>query len=230
MAEVSHSGHRERVRQKFLTGGITEATSQHEILEMLLFYSVPRKNTNEMAHQLIDRFGSLAGVLEARPADLKKIDGIGDNSVALIKLILPIANIYFNTKNNDPKKFNSIDEIGNFLVTKYIGLCEEALSITCLDGTGKFVSFNIVERGDISSVGVSTRSIIELVLEKNVSCVIMAHNHPSGIALPSGADVEVTQTVKNALSHIGVKLIDHIIISDDDFVSMAQSAKYRDMF
>lgn len=230
MIDNPHSGHRERLRQRFTESGINETTPDHEILEFLLFYSIPRINTNDIAHRLIDRFGSIAGVFEASQSELLKVEGIGKNSAILIKSMLPIMKKYLSCKNKAPTKFSSVTEVGDYLLNQYIGCTEEMFAITLMDGQGKFLGFKILEQGDIGSVGISTRKVIQCVLETNACCAVISHNHPSGIALPSAADLAVTETVKTALDKISVRLLDHIIIADNDYISMAQTPKYKILF
>lgn len=225
-----HKDHRKRMKKEFLANGFTEKMSQHKMLELLLFYCIPRIDTNEIAHQLINRYKNIAGVLDAPVEELIQFKGITESNVGLLKLIMPIAREYANDREDISDRFNSHKEIGNFLLNKYIGRNIETLSILSLDGNGKKLSFDILAEGDLTSVGVSTREIIQLALKTNASIVVMAHNHPGGIALPSGEDKVLTEMVYNALTHIGVKLLDHIIIANGDYVSLLQSKEYQDIF
>ncbi len=231
MAESLHEGHRDRVRNKFLAnGGFPKGTPEHEMLELVLFYSIPRKDTNEIAHNLIKTFGSLSGVFKASAEELMSVKGISKNSAVLIKLIIELARQYNSDIKSVASTFSSTEEIGTYLLGRYAGVTEEVMTLLSLDGKGKIISYDEVLKGDISRVGVSTRKIIEILLRTKATSVIMVHNHPSGLALPSDADLSATATVKNALSHIGVTLLDHIIIAEGDFVSLAISEKFRDLF
>ena len=230
MAENLHSGHRQRVRKEFLEHGIDENTPAHKVFELLLFYSIPRCDTNEIAHRLLERFGSISAVLDAPIKELVEVKGISESSALLLKLVIPIARVYKCEKQKIPVKFNSLDEIGDFLLERYFGYTQEVLSLVCLDGNGRFLSCEIIEKGDIASVGVSARKIIQAISKTNARCVALAHNHPGGVAVPSAADISVTQMIAEAVSHIDVKLLDHFIIANEDYVSMAQSAKYREIF
>ncbi len=230
MSENLHKEHRKRVKEEFLAHGFDENTPPHKILEMMLFFCVPQKDTNDMAHKLLNHYGSIARVLDAPVEELITFPGITRSNVVLFKMIMPIARIYNRDKSNTTGDFNSIEQIGNFLLSQYMGLCEEQLSILSLNANGKCLSFDFFEKGDIASVGVSTRKIIELCLKTGASCIVMAHNHPSGIALPSAADISITQTVAAAVKNISVPLLDHIIIANSDYVSLSQSQKYREIF
>lgn len=230
MPKGMHDDHRERVRDEFLAHGFDSDTPPHKIVEMMLFYSIPRKDTNETAHLLMDRFGSVEALIEARPEDIMKVKGAGKSTAVFLKFIHFIANYYINDKKKDVKRFNSIDEICNYLLDKYLGFNKEIIGITSLDNVGKLLGFDIIGEGDISSVGVSARQVIEVVLKRNATAVVISHNHPGGIALPSRADIENTELIFNALEHINVKLIDHIIVADNDYVSLSQSYQYNYIF
>ncbi len=226
-----HSGHRKKMYRKFMERGFGNDTPPHEILEILLFFSIPRRDTNELAHRLISHFGSLSAVFDADPKDIANIEGIGENSATLIKLIPEIGKYYVREKQSKVTQLNNIEEAGTYLLNRYAFYGnEEVFSVISMSSAGKLISFDEVEFGDISSVGVSTRKIIEILIRTKASCVILAHNHPSGIALPSDSDLKVTKTVRAALEHIGVTLVDHIIIADGDFVSLAQTPRFSDIF
>lgn len=230
-SENIHKGHRQRVKKEFLEYGFNENTPPHKILELLLFFCLPQGDTNPLAHELLNQYNnSIVDVLEAPTQDLIKFKGLTKSNVVLLKLIMPIARLYAKHQTSNVNTFESYSDIGNFLLNQFSGYTEENLALLCLDGAGHKKGFSIVEKGDLASVGVSTRKIIQTALAANASCAVLAHNHPSGIALPSGQDVAITKTVSEALSHISVRLIDHIIIADGDYISMAQTQKYKDIF
>ena len=230
MPENKHTGHRQRVRREFLENGFSETTPPHKILEMLLFYSIPRKDTNEIAHDLIDTFGSIEGVLDAPNDQLLKIKGISENSVALIKMILPIASIYRSQKVKPQQSFTTTNQIGNYLMEKYLNFKNETLSVTSFDSKGQIIAFDVISQGDSSAVELSVRKLVETVLKRNPVCVVLAHNHPKGIAIPSGEDVLLTEKCYEILSNINIRLLDHIVVANDDYVSMAQSKNFAYIF
>lgn len=230
MGENIHSGHRERVKRDFLENGFNETTPPHKIIEMLLFYSIPRKDTNETAHELLNRFGSVSGILDASVEQLTEVPGVNINTAALIKLIIPIARIYKSDKSTAAEKFESIDGLCDYLMNKYFGYDREVFTVLSLTAGGKLIGCDVLSEGNISEVNISTREVIETVLKRRAACAVIAHNHPDGVALPSREDIDVTETVKNALSHINVKLLDHIVIAGDDYVSMAQSKCFKYIF
>lgn len=225
-----HEGHRERVRQEFLQYGFSENTPPHKILELLLFYCVQRADTNPIAHELIDRYGSVAGVLDAPTQELASFKGLSERSAVLLKLIMPTARRYLYDKSEQKPTFCSLDAIGKYVLSRYLGETKEKTGIMCLDTKGSLLCFRFLSEGDIASVGISMRDLAKTALNCGATAVVLCHNHPNGIAIPSDSDVTVTKNASETLSKIGVQLIDHIVVSDTDFVSMAQSEQYGHIF
>jgi len=230
MSENIHSKHRDRVRKELLAHGFDSETPPHKILEMLLFYSIPRKDTNEIAHELINKFGSIEAVLKARPEELLKVSGVGENTVAHFKLMLSICYRIINDNNAKIKKFKNTEEIYEYLLGKYFNCNKEMIGITSLSGNGRLLGFDVVGEGDISSVGVSIREIAEVVIKRNAASVILSHNHPGASAVPSIDDIVTTERIYKALADMNVVLLDHIIIAENDFVSFNQTAQLRYIF
>ncbi|MBQ1186806.1 MAG: hypothetical protein IIX54_03865 [Clostridia bacterium] len=230
MSENIHAGHRNRLKEEIISADITEPKSPVKLLEMLLFYGTPQKDTSKMAHDLINTFGSLAGVLEADIEDIVKISGITKNSASLIKLMLPILRTYTLQKYEFNEVLKNHTEIGRYIFGKYFAVNKECLSLLCLNRLGKVLSFEIILSGNVDSVGLSVRDVMAKAIKSNASAVVIAHNHPGGVALPSPQDVEMTRFLKEALKTISVDLLDHIIISSDDYTSMALSSQFSDIF
>ncbi len=225
-----HDGHRERVRQEFLQHGFDCNTPPHKILELLLFYCVHRADTNPIAHELVKKYGSVAAVLDAPIDELASFKGLSERSAVLLKLIMPIAQRYIYDKQEQKPTFRSLDSIGKYMLGRFLGESKEKVAVTCLDTKGSMLDFSLLGEGDFDSVGVSNRALAKKALDCNAAAVVICHNHPNGVALPSDNDVEFTKQAAVALRGIGVQLIDHIIIADTDFVSMAQSEKYGYIF
>lgn len=223
--------HRHRVKTKFLANGLPKDVPPHEVLEFLLFYAIPRKDTKIIAKKLLEKFGSLSNIFNAPITELEKVDGMGEHSAILIKLIPEIARVYNDDILSKASFFNSTDEIGTYLLGRYAYFgADEVFSILSFNNAGKLLSFNVIEKGDIGSVGVSTRKVIETLLNTKATSVIIAHNHPSGYALPSDGDIRVTEILNNSLKSINVQLVDHIIIAAGDFVSLRQSERFKNLF
>lgn len=230
MATNLHDGHRNRLRDEFLNLGENQTMHDHKLLEMLLFYAIPRKDTNPIAHELINTFGSFAGVFDADVEALTEIKGMTKNAAVLIKSILPLARMYIESKSDVSGCVKTFEDIGKYFMSKYLGIKSETASILCLNGKGEIISFEVISDGDLDSTGLSIRTVLEKVIKTSATAVVIAHNHPSGIALPSVQDIELTKMVAAALDTISVSLIDHIIISNNDYISMAQSSKYKHIF
>ena len=230
MATNIHEGHRDRLRDEFLNLGENQSMHQHKILEMLLIYAIPRKDTNPIAHALIDTFGSFSAVFDADVEALSNVKGMTKNAAVLIKSILPIARAYMESKNYNQNSLKTFEDIGNFFMTRYLGIKSETCSLLCLNGKGEILSFEVISDGDLDSTGLSVRTVIQHVIKTSATAVVLAHNHPSGIALPSVQDIEITKMVSQALKTISVSLLDHIIIADNDYISMAQSSKFEHIF
>ena len=221
MAAHLHAGHRQRLKNRYLEFGI-ENLSDHEALEMLLFYAIPQKNTNDLAHLLIDRFGSLRNVLTADVDSLKAVDGIGEHSAILIKLISDMHRKVRLSDNPDSEVMNSLSKIGKYLLNYYDGVGEERVTMMFLDNSMRLIDFVTLSHGSVNSSSVDYRSIAELSLRKKASAVILAHNHPGGLAIPSSEDRLISKNVDAALSVIGVHLIEHIIVGTANYAPTMQ--------
>ena len=220
--ENLHEGHRKRMKERFIKSGLDDF-APHNILELLLFYSIPRGDTNPVAHRLIDTFGSLSGVFDATPEELAKVDGVGENSAILISMIPQIARKYLEDKADTANIVGGCSDIGAFLLPKFVGRTNEALMMVSIDNKNKIISCSVVAEGTVDSAKVSRRKIMEEALKVKATRVILAHNHPCGVAVPSSEDVVMTKEIGRLFAQVGIELVDHIIVANDDYVSMAAS-------
>ena len=230
MEQNLHEGHRERVRQEFLQHGFDRNTPPHKILELLLFYCVQRADTNPIAHELIKKYGSIAAVLDAPIEELAQFKGLSERSAVLLKLIMPTAQRYIYDKQEQKPTFKSLDSIGKYVLSCFLGETREKVGVVCLDVKGSLLDFSFISEGSLDSVGISNRDLVKRALDSGATAVAICHNHPNGIALPSDSDVTITKQIADTLSKVGVQLIDHIVVVDTDFVSMAQSEQYGYIF
>ena len=220
-----HDGHRDVVRQRFLKGGL-DSFADHEALELLLFYAIPRRDTNETAHLLMERYGSLSAVLAAPIEDLKKVAGIGESAAILLKLVPQLSRKARLQEAGKEKILNSSEAAGAFLLECFEGETNEVIYQLCLDRKGKLLSCKRLTEGGVSSADLNMRTLVSNALLTSASAVILSHNHPSGIALPSQDDYRTTDQVRAALAAVGVELTDHIIVADGDFVSLSDSGYF----
>lgn len=221
-----HDGHRERLKERFRSEGLDGFTAV-QVLELLLFYSVPRKDTNEIAHALLEKFGTLAQVLDANPADLEKVPGMGSSSALFLKLLSAAGRRYQISRTESATILRTLEQCGAYLQPRFFGRKHEAVFLLCLDAKCKVLACKQVGEGSVNSAGVPIRRIVETALSANATMVVLAHNHPSGLALPSADDIQTTKRLAVALDTVEITLIDHLVFSDDDYVSMAQSGYYK---
>ena len=215
------------MRQRFLSGGL-EQFADHEALELLLYYAIPRRDTNPIAHALMERYGSLSAVLAAPVEDLKKVEGVGESAAILLKLA---PQLYRKAKMSDAEQetiLSSVERVGAYLLERFAGEKNEVVYQLCLDRKGKLLVCKKLGEGGVTSADLDIRRLVENALLTGASAVVLAHNHPSGVALPSRDDYAATDRAKTALAVVGVALTDHIIVADGDFVSMADSGYIAD--
>ena len=217
-----HDGHREKMRQRFMTGGL-DAFADHEILELLLYYAIPRRDTNPIAHALMERYGSLPAVLAAPMEDLKRTEGIGESAAVLLHLVPQVCRRARLAQVGEDQVLNSSERAGAYLLECFDGESREVIYQLCLDRKGKLLVCKRLGEGSVASADLDVRRLVENAILTGASAVILAHNHPSGVALPSDGDYTATMRVRAALNAIGIELADHIIVADGDFVSMADS-------
>lgn len=217
-----HDGHRQRMKERFRQEGL-DHFSEIQVLELLLFYCVPRQDTNPLAHALLEHFGSLAQVLEAPAEELEKVKGIGSNAATFLSLMNQVGRYYLVSRSQQNVILRTIKECGDYLIAFFYGRRNEMVYLLCLDAKCKVLCCKAVGEGSVNSAGVSIRRIVETALGANATSVILAHNHPSGIAVPSAEDVKTTQRVAAALNAVDICLVDHIVVADDDYVSMVHS-------
>lgn len=224
-----HAGHRIRMKERFKYSGF-DGFEEHEILEFLLFFAVPQGNTNETAHRLLETFGSLSAVMDAPLKSIQQVKGVGEHSALFLKMLPQACRAYLKDKDNYHDKIMSDDVMGRVLFEHFIGKVDEAVALLLMDSKRKQLFCGIVTEGTVNAVDIYVRKLIALALQYNASLAVIAHNHPSGVALPSKDDLLTTQMVKDAFSMVCVRLMDHFIITDDDYVSLAQSEISRDLF
>ncbi len=219
---ATHKGHRERLKTRFLKEGLDNFTDV-QALELLLFYAIPQRDTNPIAHALLDYFGSLSRVLDAPVEELKNVPGISDHSAILLSMVTALSRYYQVDCTQRTQTLTTLDACGAYLVPYFFGRTRETVFLLCMDAKCKVLCCREVGEGSVNSASVSVRSIVETALNARATTVVLAHNHPSGVAVPSAEDVQTTRRVAAALRAVEVHLADHIVVAEGDYVSMVQS-------
>ncbi|MBR5826987.1 MAG: hypothetical protein IKY78_07870 [Clostridia bacterium] len=224
-----HKGHRNKVRNRYYETGFN-GMADHNVLEMLLFFGIPYKDTNEMAHELIARFGSFSGVLEADVKDLITVKGMTENAACLITMILPLYKRYMEDVSSQKPEFASKEELSMYIRSLFLDTNDERLYALAYDSSRHYIGYRNIGDGDICSSRADIRKLSAFVLECKATGIILAHNHPHGIALPSPEDIECTKYIYKILDALKVRLLDHIIVNESDYISMAETMRYTYIF
>jgi len=218
-----HAGHRKRMKGEFLTRGL-EGLPDHKALELLLFYAIPQGDVNPLAHALIDRFGSLSGVFHATYEQLRSVKGVGENTASLILLVPALGGRYLQERADLKGVYRTSWEFRELLEPEFFGARNERIFLVCLDGKMKLLSPpKLLGEGIADAAAVTTRKVMETALACNSSVVVLAHNHVSGLAIPSGDDISTTRHLARSLHQVNILLYDHFIVADGDMVSMRES-------
>lgn len=221
-----HKGHRQRLKERFCQEGL-DGFNEVNALELLLFYCVPRSDTNPLAHRLIEHFGSFSAVLDASIEELEAVEGVGHNISTFLSFIPQVERYYNDNKNKNVKALTSTAQCVDYLRPKFINRKNEMVYMICLDAKCKVLACKKLGEGSVNSAGVPIRRIVDAALKVNASAVILAHNHPGGLAMPSNDDRIVTERVAQALAGVDIILSDHLVFADGDCVSMVASGAYR---
>ncbi len=229
MSEQLHDGHRQRMKNRFYVGGLA-SFEQHEIIEMLLFFGVARKDTNPLAHRLINAFGSLSGVLDAPREELLRVDGVTEHIATLLNFSGALAREYFRRQAGTGLTLQTTQETGKFVLPQFIGADREMVFLICMDNRCRVLNSSMIFKGDINATEISVRVVLQTALRHNSTSVIIAHNHPKGFAIPSKQDIASTIALRKALDAAGILLVDHLIVADEDFVSMRDTAGLSHIF
>lgn len=225
-----HDGHRNRMRAKFRESGF-DGMAEHEALEMLLYYCIPRVNTNEQAHRLINHFGSLAGVLEASADELAKVEGISQNAAVLIAMMLPMYRMYSKSLLK-AEHLSKIGDCNEILVKYFAGMTKECAAAVFISANGRVLAVEKINEGDPGMVMMDFKKVLEPAFKyPQASSVVIGHNHPTGIALPSRDDLQATAMLVKMFRTVGMELRDHVIVSGDgDYISLRESKQFSHIF
>ncbi len=215
------SGHRERVRRRFLDEGL-DGFKDYEALEMLLFYAVPRQDTKVIAKRLIDQFGSLQAVFHTPPDRLMLEAGLTEATAALIAMLPQLARKIEEQQAQENARIRSTLDAGRDVIAMFRGRQDESVRILCLNASGKVVRRARIAEGDVNAVHFPIRKLVEEALACKAVSVILAHNHPGGTMAPSQEDLDATKAAKAALETVGIRLLDHLIVAGDNYCSLRE--------
>lgn len=223
-----HEGHRKRHKDRYLKEGL-ESFGDHEVLELLLYYCIPRKDTNEVAYRLLERFGSLNAVFDADPADLQVVEGIGEHSAVLISMIPRIARRCELAAIGDRPQLDSTAKAGAYAMALLKGVPVERFYLICLDSQCRVTHAVLLQEGTINQAAVYPRMVAETALRHRANSLIIAHNHPGGALKPSNSDIRVTRAVMDAVKPLGIDVLDHIIVSNIGYFSFVAERSMTEM-
>jgi|TARA_B110000196_G_scaffold245320_1_gene214059 DNA repair protein RadC len=213
-------GHRQRLREKFLKNGL-DGFHDYEIIELLLTLGTPRKDCKQSAKDALKKFGSLKGVLEASPSELKKIKGIGDNNVFGLKIAQSVSRRYLADRIIDKDFIRSADEVIDYLKHNLRDKSREVFLVIYLNGRNQILNMEELFEGTLSTSAVYPREVVKRALVNDAAALVFVHNHPSGNPNPSQDDLTITKKLKEATLAIDVSVHDHLIIAGNDVYSFA---------
>ncbi|MBQ9162995.1 MAG: RadC family protein [Clostridia bacterium] len=219
-----HDGHRQRIRARFSKEGI-DHFAEHEVLELALMQIIKRGDVNPVGHRLLDHFGSLAAVFDADEEELCKINGIGEQTAFFLHLLPQLFKRYALDKCNIVGTYDNIGKISDYLHALYTGVVHERVYLLLFDNAMRLIDTYKISDGSVNCAAITVRKIVELALTKHAAGVVLAHNHPRGLPIASGNDLEVTRNIDSALSTVAIPLIEHIIVTENSYAAIVRSQK-----
>lgn len=224
-----HAGHRNRVRQNVLKNGFSQL-EEHQLLELLLFYSIPRNDTNALAHKLLDEFGSLGEVFSADINMLRKVEGVGENTALMLSAIGE-GHLRANKKVVKKRVFKTTDSVKELAVAALENEKIEKAVLFCFSKDYRLKRQVVICEGDEFSTSLETRKIVSNIMDSGSSFAVIAHNHPIGSNLPSGSDIDSTRAISVLLRNMGYLLADHVIVDSDGVAySMHSDPRFSQLF
>lgn len=214
-----HAGHRTKLKKRFLNEGL-DHFEDHNVLELILFYAIPRRDTNEIAHALLKRFGTFSRVLEASVEELCEVEGVGEYAAVFLKTYPQVAKRYFKSRFRPAKKLPRYQDMGQDLVLHFAGQENEQLLAIFYNNSLSYSGEEVIHTGNVNSISFSFRKICDAAVHHNASYVVLAHNHPHGRPIASGEDLDTTSRLKKFLLEMNVVLVDHFIVAEGHYSSM----------
>lgn len=216
-----HLGRRQRVRERYLSEGL-DTFKDHEVLELLLYYCVPKRDTNPTAHAILKEYGTISGLFEADPRDISRRCGVSVSTAILLALAGPLTRRYLSQRWGERPILSSSTRAGEYAVSLFAGRPYEVFFVICLDSQNRVNHAALVHEGTLNEAPVYPRLIVEAALRHRANSVILSHNHPGGSLTASGPDLDVTKRIRSALFPLSIKVVDHIIVAGEQFASLAE--------
>ena len=225
MAERNrHQGHRKRMRERVQTYGL-DSLAPHEALEYILYLTNAQKDTNGIAHDLLDRFGDFAAVLEAPEEELCTVEGVGPTTARMLHLLPEISRYYGRSRTSTARCIRTTEQMGSYLMAKFAWSDYERAMLVSLDSRKRVRAAVWLREGTSDRVSLDIKSVVSAAIKGGTDTVVLCHNHPNGVALPSIEDVEATASIVRALGLVNVHLLDHFILTDTEYFSMREESR-----
>lgn len=216
-----HKGHRQRMHERVQQYGFA-SLAEHEKLEYLLYFTNGQKDTNGIAHALIERFGSFSGVLEAAPEELCKVEGVGPVSARLLHLLPQVSLCYEQSRISKKRRLGSYEEFGEYFLAAFSRSSAEHAMLLSIDTRKQIRASAWIQAGTRTKVDLTIKDIVAAALRGGTESVVLCHNHPNGMAFPSQEDMQATGDIVRALGVVGIQMLDHYIVTDTEYFSMRE--------
>ena len=216
-----HKGHRQRVKDRYIAESL-DSFEDHQVLELLLYYAIPYRDINDLAHRLLDKYGSLSGVFEADYYDLRTVSGIGANTAMLLTMVPSLSRVYQLDKWGKKPILGSTAALGEYAVNLFIGRTYEVFYLICLDAQNRVNHAALIYEGSINEVAIYPRIVVETAIRHKAKNVVLVHNHPGGSLRPTSSDMDLTWRLVDIMKDISISVVDHIIVSNSSYLSFAE--------
>ncbi|MDL2248132.1 DNA repair protein RadC [Tyzzerella sp. OttesenSCG-928-J15] len=217
-----HKGHRQRMKKRYTDEGSLDSFQDHEVLELLLYYAYAQKDTNGIAHKMINEFGSFVNLVESRPEEIARRCNVSENVAILVSLVPHLSKKHLSGKWGERMEMSNSKLVGEYCVSLYANEHYERFYILCMDTQRRLLRAELIHEGSIDSSAVYPRIIVESALKNKAASVVLSHNHPGGGLLPSKGDIDVTRRVKAALNTVDIEVIDHVIVGGGKYYSFVE--------
>lgn len=214
-----HAGHRKRLKERYRKAGL-DHFNEINALELLLFYCVQRKDTNPLAHRLLDRFGTISDVLKASPDELMCVPGVTEHIAVFLSLVMSMNRYCLVNEAAQVSVLRTMDDCVRYVRPLFHGFKQEVVYMVCLDARCKVICCKKLSEGSVNETNFPIRRMVEIAMQNNASSVLIAHNHPSGDLVPSADDIRATDAVARGVKLVNIRLVDHLIITDKSYTSI----------